>query len=179
MLQSEQPPTFADLLGVATRSAIHLEMRDGYAMDNEHDGLCRWRESGQVDSEPCSPYWQPWTDLVVPARARGVVMRRVRIVSLPASEYIRYEYALTEGNLAVGEDVRWLERRRASDLLLPGNDLWIFDEDKVLFNHFDGDGGWTDAGLELREEPALVKQCVDAVEAVWQRAVPHAEFEIH
>ncbi|MEV5503578.1 DUF6879 family protein, partial [Nonomuraea fuscirosea] len=28
-------------------------------------------------------------------------------------------------NIKAGELVRWLARRQASDLLLPGNDLWV------------------------------------------------------
>jgi hypothetical protein len=30
-------------------------------------------------------------------------------------------------NAAAGEDVRWLPRRRASDLALPGTDFWVLD----------------------------------------------------
>ena len=48
----------------------------------------------------------------------------------------------------------------------------------VLFNHFTGDGGWSEPGKELRTESAVVKQCADAFEAVWERAVPHAQYQI-
>lgn len=30
-------------------------------------------------------------------------------------------------NVKAGEEVRWLPRRQASDLALPGNDFWLFD----------------------------------------------------
>lgn len=70
----------------------------------------------------------------------------------------------------------WLTRRRASDLLVPGNDFWIFDDRLVLFNHFAGDGSSGDK--ELREEPAVIKLCASAFEAVWDRAVPHGEYEL-
>jgi hypothetical protein len=77
-------------------------------------------------------------------------------------------------NLAAGEQVRWLPRRNASDLALPGNDFWLFDGTAVLFNYFSGDG--TAAGTELRDEPAVVKLCAAAFEAVWDRAVPHEDY---
>lgn len=60
------------------------------------------------------------------ATARGVVVRRARIVSEPLSDYCRFEYDVTGPvNLAGGEEVRWLPRRRASDIALPGNDFWV------------------------------------------------------
>ncbi len=62
---------------------------------------------------------------MVAARRRGVIIRRTRIVSEPVSEYIRWEHEITSANAEAGEDVRWLPPRRASDLLLPGNDFWV------------------------------------------------------
>ncbi|ATL86170.1 hypothetical protein SMALA_5942 [Streptomyces malaysiensis subsp. malaysiensis] len=49
----------------------------------------------------------------------------------------------------------------------------------MLFNHFSGDGNWADPDMELRTEPVIVKQCSDAFEAVWGRAIPHDQYEIH
>lgn len=102
-------------------------------------------------------------------------MRRARIISEPASDYIRFEYEVTPAaNLAAAEHVRWLPRQRASDLALPGNDFWLFDGALVLFNYFSGDGAA--AGAELRDEPAIVKLCGSAFDAAWDRAVPHEDY---
>ena len=107
--------------------------------------------------------------------ARGVRFRRARIVSEPIAPFIRYEYDITIGtNIAAGEQVRWLPRRRASDLCLPGNDFWVFDDRLVRFGHFAGDGEFLEH--ELADDPALVRQCSTAFEAVWQRAVPHDKY---
>ena len=35
--------------------------------------------------------------------------------------------------------MRWLTRQQASGLLLPGNDLWSFDAETVVFTHLSGD----------------------------------------
>src|SRR5216683_1398383 len=103
--------------------------------------------------------------------------RRARIISEPASHYIRFEYEVTPAaNLAAGEHVRWLPRAKASDLALPGNDFWLFDGTSVLFNYFSGDGA--QAGTELQDEPAVVKLCTSAFEAVWERAVSHGEYRL-
>lgn len=105
-------------------------------------------------------------------------MRRVRVVSEPVSEYIRYEHAGTVVNVAAGEDVRWLPRDQAVGLLLPVVDGWLFDDEQLLLNHFDGDGRWAARPMELRTEPALVRAYADAVETLWTRAVPHDQYKI-
>ncbi|WP_405659617.1 DUF6879 family protein [Streptomyces sp. RK9] len=168
-----------DLLDAARHSAVHLEMRDQYAVGDEADDFDSWLRTGRRDVDPGSEYWAPWVDMIAGAVARGVVVRRARIVSEPVTDYIRYEHAGAVVNVAAGEQVRWLPRPRAVDLMLPGADLWIFDGTRVLFNHFTGDGNWADPDMELRSEPGIVKQCVDAFEAVWERAVPHEQYEIH
>ncbi|MFC9943352.1 DUF6879 family protein [Streptomyces pratensis] len=172
-------PSFDELLQAAGQSAVHLEMRDVYGVGDEADDFERWRRTGQRDADPASAYWAPWVDLVSGAAARGVTVRRARVVSEPVTEYIRYEHAGTSVNIHAGEQVRWLPRRRASDLLLPGNDLWIFDGRSVLFNHFTGGGNWSEPGLELRTEPDLVRRCADAFEAVWDRATPHDQYDLY
>ncbi|MFG2385032.1 DUF6879 family protein [Streptomyces avermitilis] len=170
---------FNDLLEAARHSAVHLEMRDAYGVGDEDADFNEWHRSGNRDSDPSSPYWAPWVDLISRARGRGVTVRRARIVSEPVTDYIRYEHAGTPVNIQAGEQVRWLPRRNAADLMLPGCDLWIFDGAQVLFNHFTGSGDWADPPLELRTEPGIVKQCADAFEAVWERAIPHDQYEIH
>lgn len=176
MPQSE--PRFDDLMNAAQRSAVHLEMRDHYSVGDEADDFTAWQATGNRDVDPASAYWAPWTDLISRAVARGVIVRRARVVSEPVTAYIRYEHAGTPANLYAGEQVRWLPRRQASDLMLPGNDLWIFDDERVCFNHFSGDGDWEPPGMELRTEPDLVKQCVAAFEQIWDRAIPHDQYQI-
>ncbi|GAA5050610.1 DUF6879 family protein [Streptomyces similanensis] len=169
-------PSFADLLDGARRSAVHLEMRDSYGVSSEADDFARWQATGQVDTDPDSPYWAPWTDLIRRITARGVIVRRARIVSEPVSDYIRYEHAGTGVNLAAGESVRWLPRRRASDIALPGNDFWLIDNRLIRWNHFTGDGAG--APGEISEDPAAARLCAQAFEAVWERATPHHEYKI-
>ncbi|MEU6463502.1 DUF6879 family protein [Streptomyces sp. NPDC046976] len=176
---SQNVPSFDELMEAVQHSAVHLEMRDQYAVGDEADDFNAWLDTGHRDLDPASEYWSPWVDLISRAVARGVVVRRARVVSEPVTDYIRYEHAATVINVTAGEKVRWLPRPRAVDLMLPGADLWIFDGTQVLFNHFTGVGEWADPPLELRSEPGIVKQCSDAFEAVWERAVPHEIYEIH
>ncbi|MDG4531910.1 DUF6879 family protein [Streptomyces sp. AV19] len=174
--KKQQRASFDELLNSATHSAVHLEMRDIYGVAGEAEEFEQWKRTGEVDLDPESEGWSRWTALVRQAVARGVVMRRARIVSEPVSQYIKYEHATTAVNVTVGEQVRWLPRRRTSDIALPGNDFWLFDDRLVRFNHFTGDGDG--AGFEYVEDKAVIKLCADAFAAVWERGVPHEEFKV-
>ncbi|WP_035850626.1 DUF6879 family protein [Kitasatospora azatica] len=167
--------TFAEQLTAAQRSAVHLEMRDSYGIAGEAEEFEHFKRTGvHPDTDLDSAGWSGWVSLVRGALARGVVMRRARIVSEPVTDYIRYEHAGTVVNLAAGELVRWLPRRQASDIALPGNDFWLFDDAIVRFNHFTGDGG--SAGPTISDDLAVAKLCADAFEAVWERAIPHDQY---
>lgn len=102
-------------------------------------------------------------------------MRRARIVSEPVTDYIKYEYDVTFPHVAAGELIRWLPRRKAADIPLPGTDLWMFDGSSVLFTYFSGVGKVVDR--EWRTEPAVVSMVSSAFEAVWGRAIPHEEYK--
>jgi hypothetical protein len=115
-----------------------------------------------------------WLDLIAAARNRGILVRRARIISEPVTDYIRFEWAGTPLNIEVGEQVRWLPRRHASDLCLPGNDFWVFDDRLIRFHHFSGEGEIVED--ELVSDPAVIRLCCNAFEAAWERAIPHAEY---
>ncbi|MFI6051693.1 DUF6879 family protein [Streptomyces violascens] len=164
------------MLADCRRSAVHLEMRDAYGIASEAAEFAAWKagdDSGRYDG---TGRRREWLDLVRGAVSRGVVMRRARIVSEPVSEYIKYEHAGTPLNIEAGESVRWLPRRQASDIALPGNDFWLFDERVVRFNHFTGDGA--SGGPEVSDDPAVARLCAVAFETVWQRAFPHHDFKV-
>jgi hypothetical protein len=169
-------PSFAELLDGARQSAVHLEMRDAYGVAGEADDFARWQTTGQRDIDPGSPYWGPWVDLIRRTVARGVPVRRARIVSEPVTDYIRYEHAGTVVNLGAGELVRWLPRRQASNIPLPGNDFWLIDGQTIRWNHFAGDGA--SGGGEISTDPAAAALCANAFETVWSRAIPHDEYKL-
>ncbi|MFC5720318.1 DUF6879 family protein [Streptomyces gamaensis] len=165
-------PPLEDLLRRCERSAVHLEMRDGYMRDDPM--FIAWQQGHRDDPADRASWWRPWLTLIQETTARGVPVRRARLVSEPVSDYVQFEYDVTFTNVAAGEQVRWLPRRRATDLALPGNDFWLLDGSTVVVNHFGGDGQFTDEEVVI--EPALAKLCASAFEAVWERAVPHEEY---
>jgi hypothetical protein len=148
-----------------------MEMRDSYTPSDPE--FLDWK-AGKPRPVPAS---DSWYGLVREHTARGVRFRRARVVSEPVSDFIRFEHESTAGlNIAAGEDVRWLPRRRASDLLLPGNDFWLFDDTLIRFHIFSGDGEIVED--VLCDDPAVIAGCMTAFEAVWERAVPHADYRL-
>lgn len=162
-------PPFSELIATATTSAVHLESRDVYIPS---DPLYRDWLAGRPIPEPALPGWR---DLVRRHTARGVRFRRARIISEPVSDYIRYEHHITgTSNIAGGEDIRWLPRRRAGGLLVPANDFWVLDGEVVRFGYFAGNGEFL--AHELTDDPGIASTCARAFEAVWELATPHADY---
>ncbi|MEU1125306.1 DUF6879 family protein [Streptomyces sp. NPDC005899] len=166
-------PSFAELLGRCQRSAVHLELRDSYAPT---DRFAAWQRGERIEWDDRDSWWHPYDQLISDTVARGVAIRRARVVSEPVSEYIRWEHYVTRANVTAGEDVRWLPRRRATDIPLPGNDFWLFDGTLLRVHHFSGEGAVVED--EITDDPKTVKLCSNAFQEVWERAVPHHLYEI-
>ena len=162
-------PGFDDMLRATQRIALHLELRDTYA--GADPDFAAWQVGELTDRSDSDAEWR---SIIGPLVDREVNVRRLRVVSEPVSDYIRWEHMITDSSsIAAGESVRWVPRRRISDLALPGNDFWLLD-DRVLFNHFSGDGAWVSG--EMSTEPATREFCLSVFEALWLRGVDHADY---
>lgn len=170
-------PTFENLVAATKRSIVRLEMREDYGHDDA--AYRRWRE-GQRGEAVMPDDADRWRELVKESVARGVEWRRLRVVPEPLTDYLRWEHHLTESlNVAPGEQVRWLPRRRASGLLLPSNDLWLFDRRTVQFHHLSPDPhgtGILDHGDEVTNDPDVVARTIAAFDAAWEYGIPHSDY---
>jgi hypothetical protein len=156
------------------REAVHLEMRDVYATAIEKDRFTTWLRGQPLDPHAEVEWWRPWFELMTRNNQAGKTLRRLRIISEPVTDYIRFEWLDAAQLVRAGEDVRWLPRRHASTLLLPGNDFWMFDRQTVVFTHFSGDGHVL--GHEITTDPTVVTACASAFEQAWTIAVPHDKY---
>ena len=163
--------SFPDRLRATEHTAFHLEMRDSYTPTDPT--YLAWKRGERPDFQVV---FQPWVDLVREAVGRGVTVRRARIVSEPVTDYIKFEYATTDMNIAAGEEVRWLPRRQTSSIALPGNDFWVLDGNVVRFGHFSGDGDVL--GDEWTEDPVVARLCAVAFDRVWKRAIAHEDYKV-
>jgi hypothetical protein len=94
-------PAADELLHSCERSAVHLEMRDGYSRSDPL--FTAWQAGHRDEPADRDAWWRPWLGLVAEARSRGVIIRRARMVSEPVSEYIGFEYDITFMNVTAGE----------------------------------------------------------------------------
>ncbi|MFC5829859.1 DUF6879 family protein [Nonomuraea insulae] len=154
--------------------AFHLELRDHYGVPGEEGPFARWRRGVPDDLG----WLQPWLARVRAATSADRIVRRVRVVTEPVSDYIRWEHAVAPTNLEAGEDIRWLPRHRLSRLELPmsGADWWLFDDRLLAVGRFDDDGRVL--GSELVTDAAVVARCAEVRDLLWAQAVPHDEYKI-
>ncbi|MEV6984696.1 DUF6879 family protein [Sphaerisporangium sp. NPDC051017] len=161
-------PTFEYLVENTQHSIIRLELRDAYEAE---PAFLHWKETG-VDTFD----WGAWPDLVRSAVARGVRWRRLRVISEPVSDYIRWEHSGTHTAVEAGEDIRWLPRMKAADLLLPGADCWVFDHRIIRWNFQRGDDS-NPRVYTYSSDPRVAREFGGAFEMAWDRGIPHAEYK--
>ena len=150
--------------------AFHLELRDSYNVAHEDEPFRKWLVGEADDYE----WRQPWLSFIQEVTASGVVVQRVRIASVPHTDYFRWEIALTPQNIDAGEDVRFLPRRLADGIALPDDDCWLFDDGKLVLSIFTPDGR---AGAFVRD--ADIKRIADyraARDQIWAKAVPYSQY---
>ncbi|NUV69874.1 MULTISPECIES: DUF6879 family protein [unclassified Streptomyces] len=154
-------PGFSELLGKCQRSAAHLEMRDSYAPTDRFEA---WQRGERTNCADKGSWWHPYDQLISGTVARGVTIRRARIVSEPTTEYIRWEHYVTHVNVTAGEHVRWIPRRLATGIAPPENDFWLFDGTLLRVHHFSGDGAVAED--KITDDPPVAELCRSALENV-------------
>jgi hypothetical protein len=74
-----------------------------------------------------------------------------------------------------GEDIRWVPRARVSELMFPGNDFWLFDDELLVFLVFAGNGLVVDRPAVTAR--SLIARCRASFEAAWALSIPHHEYK--
>lgn len=153
------------------REAIRLEMRDGYGTVTELPHLAKWKAG-----EPDDYAWlRWWCDMMRAHVAAGRVFRRLKVVSEPLSEYQQWSLKVTTPMVEAGEDIRWVPRRLLSEIFLPGNDVWMFDDEVAVFHHYAGSGLVVDRTVSTDHE--FITEFRATFERVWPLGIPHREYE--
>ena len=97
---------------------------------------------------------------------------RVRVVTVPLTDYSRFGVFCSEHTNAAGEDIRYLRRDDAAGL--PPYDYWLFDSRKLVRMHFDD--GENFLGGELIEDPAVIVAHNYWRDAAWHLAARRDDF---
>lgn len=95
-----------------------------------------------------------WLTLVGEATAEGRLFARVRVVSVPLTDYTRFGLWLCTFTREAGDDIRYLVRDQAEAANLPRHDYWLFDSRKLVMMHFGENNRFI--GAEVVEDPATI-----------------------
>jgi hypothetical protein len=151
--------------------AFRFEIRDRY--DSEV-GRAAFRKflAGEADDYA---WHRPWLGRIRRDIAEGKVWRRVRIVSVPLSDWARYGIDVARLNVEAGEDIRYLTRDAAARLEIEPLDAWLLDDDRLLNLRFD-DRNDRFVGAEFITDEAVVTVHRAWRDLAWQYAVRLGEF---
>ena len=119
------------------RSAFRLETLPEYNVPQEAEMVARFKRGEPVDL----PDDHPWLERVRHHCRAGKLMRRVRVVTYPLTDYLRMEMAWYRKSVAAGEDIRITETRLSGD-------FWLFDDQTVVVLHYDSEGRFTGTTTE-------------------------------
>ncbi|WP_280266534.1 DUF6879 family protein [Nocardia wallacei] len=161
-----------DLFADARKSAFHMEVRDSYAVPEESEPLRRFL-AGEPDSEDDDYDNDDWIERITTLAARGVKMSRIRVVSVPHSDYQRWLLSVTGDSVDAGEDIRYVVRDSVDPANIPADDWWLFDDAIVAFNLTDRHG--RPVGPGITTDPGIVEYCRSARDRLWHFAVPYRE----
>jgi len=155
---------------LASKRAFHLERKDTYNVAAEDEPYGTWRRG-----EPDDYAWhKDWLSFLRGATTAGVQVQRVRVVSIPHTEYTRWGLDVARLNVEAGEDMRYLPRELTKDIDLPDEDYWLLDDDQLILSVFSPDG--RTGGFAHVDNPDLVRQCRMVRDQVWERAIPYKQY---
>ena len=164
-------PELGGLLTGFRTSAFRFETRDRYNSDVGREAFRRF-----LAGEPDDYAWhRSWVEMLRRDTEHGKLWQRVRIVSVPLSDWSRYAVGVARLSVSGGEDVRYLRRDTAESLGLTPYDSWIFDGSLLVHLHFN-DGDDTFRGAELIDDPEIVARHLQWRELALQHAQPLEVF---
>lgn len=164
------PVEFGELWDTFRHTAFKYEARDRYDVASEHESLRRFL-AGEPDPERAT---RPWLAKMKAATGEGRRVERVRVVTEPHTDYVRFLLTGTPLNLEAGEDIRYLPRERAAGLGLPMHDFALFDSARLVLLNFDEQ----DRPLphELVTDPVAVLRHCQWRDTAWHYAVPYEQY---
>jgi len=146
--------TFAELLAAARACAIRFEV------------LADDQETGQAVRAPAG---QPAdVDAIRAAAARGVVVRRLQVVSSAQGHALAGRQRPGSANETQG-NIRRLSRGGAAGLLLPGADCWVFDYRLVRWD-FQETGCTGSRRCSFSSDPRVIRDITAVFELAWTKA---------
>ncbi len=127
-----------------------MEVRESYAAPREVESFKKFRAGEPVDLS----WAETWFSIIREATAEGRHFSRVRVVSMPLSDYSRFGLWAAQFTSDAGEDIRYVTRDEAQKAELPNHDYWLFDSRKLVRMHFGDEDRFL--GGEIIEDAAEI-----------------------
>lgn len=163
--------TPADLYRTCRVSARRLETRQRYDVTGDEERLRAFLAGEPLP--PPSPGKLADLELITSLRRKGRYIGRVHVVSLPLTDYLRYELAVYAENAAAGEDVRIADGSRPI-LAELDQDFALFDSETAIL--FDYDDAGKVRGYRIADDRATVTRCIRQYMFANAGAVPLNDF---
>lgn len=163
-----------DVLGLfraIERDVFRLETLQTYDVSFEVEQLEAFRRSEPL---PDTPALLESRRVTAELSTTGRRIWRVHLIDLPVSDYLLYEFAAYEANIAAGEEVFLADRTGDPELAELRDDFALFDDSAVLLFRYDDEGRLL--GYDYDDTPASVARCRAARDLAASRAVPYEEF---
>lgn len=167
--------TWAQALHSFRHTAWRWETQGVYREPYEQPALHQFLAGQQPDLR----FMDSWYADIRSGTAAGRRYGRVRVLTDPLTDYLRFELSFTHLNVAAGEDVRVLSAERAHQLDLPRDDFWLFDADAddawAAAMHF-GPGGFTHA--DIVTDTAALDRFREIRDRACEDAILFEEFQL-
>jgi hypothetical protein len=166
---------FGALFDRFTTTAFRLETLQAYNVEEDVDAIAAWR-AGRARPE-FSVRTSPWAARLATSTIEGKTWRRVRVVDLPLSDYVRWEMAAYIESAVLGEEIRILVRSGEFGNLI--NDFWLFDALEsapyAVAQRYDVSG--RPGNHEVVTDPGVIATRYTAVaQRAWDAATPLNEW---
>ncbi len=119
-------------------------------------------------SDPAMPYKK--------IKEQGIKFRRVHIIQLPLTPYLKYEMESYKISTELGEEIRIILKEDIANLEIPIKlqDFLMFDEKKVVLHFYNNEGHWQSGGL--LEDPNEVVPYIQAKKILLSNSMPLESF---
>lgn len=162
---------FGHLFEGFRHSAFRLETLDNYLVPEEEGIYARFLKG----ETPPPSVNEDWCQLVRRNTRSGKSMERVHVISIPPSQYVRFEIGCGYvHSAAAGEKVYLLNRRSLPADQAALRDYWLFDDRLLVLMEYDQDGRFL--GVSRESDPAAIAKYVKAGCALMSLSIPLSEY---
>ena len=118
------------------KNIFRLETLQKYNVQEDLILFQKWKKN-KLD---VNSVFSAWFKNLKKTKQKGVKIQRVRVASLPISEYLKYEIDIWKYSQRYGEQIYFLDvknfNRIKKQVDFKIEDFWMFDDEKIVLFHY-------------------------------------------